>query len=215
MARTKPFDLYPDLYEEWFVRHRYAFESEIDAIRDVLPPGCGVEIGVGTGLFAERLGISDGVEPSAAMASLAAKRRVHVCRGVAEELPYHDGLFDFALMVTTICFVDDPRRAIMEMKRVVRTGGLVVQAFVDRDSPLGSQYEQSKEQNVFYRDAVFYSVEDIIHELEKAGLDIRTVRQTVFGELDVITAAQAHESGHGRGGFVVRRRQIIKVSNGL
>jgi hypothetical protein len=94
MARTKPFDLYRDQYEEWFVQHQFVFESEIDAIRHDLPEGHGVEIRVGTGLFAQRLRIVDGAEPSPAMAFLAMRRGVHVCRGVAEELPYHDGLFD-------------------------------------------------------------------------------------------------------------------------
>jgi SAM-dependent methyltransferase len=113
-------------------------------------------------------------------------------------------------MVTTICFVDDPQRAVLEMKRVIHPGGLVVQAFADRDSPLGSRYERFKDQNVFYRDAVFFSTDDIIRVLKKAGLVIRTVRQTVFGELDAMAARQLHAPGHGRGGFVVISATVPK-----
>ncbi len=203
MPRTRAFEMHRDQYEDWFVRNRFAFESELLAIRDALPKGRGVEIGVGTGLFAEKLGISDGVEPSAHMADLAAKRGIHVCRGVAEELPYHDASFDFALMVTTICFVDDPQRAIQEMRRVVRKGGLLVLAFVDRSSPLGVQYENFKEQNIFYRDATFYSVDDILKILKAAGLNVEHIRQTVFGPLDSIKDVQQYKEGYGEGGFVV------------
>ncbi len=203
MARTEPFDRHRDQYEQWFVDHRWVFESELAAIRDALPSGKGIEIGVGTGLFAEKLGIADGVEPSAAMAALAGRRGIHVCRGVAEELPYHDASFDFALMVTAICFVDSPQQAVGEMKRILRPGGTLVLAFVDRASPLGAKYEEFKAENVFYRDAVFYSVADIRQVLTAAGLTVATVRQTVFGELDAIRTVQAAEDGSGRGGFVV------------
>lgn len=35
MARTRPFDQYRDRYEEWFVFHRFVYESERAAIRAV------------------------------------------------------------------------------------------------------------------------------------------------------------------------------------
>jgi len=106
-------------------------------------------------------------------------------------------------MVTTICFVDDPRKAIREMRRVVRKGGLLVLAFVDRASPLGAQYEAFKEQNVFYKDATFYSVDDILQMLKAEGLEVETITQTVFGPLDAIHHVQPYKKGYSEGGFVV------------
>ncbi len=209
MARTEPFDQHRDQYEQWFVEHPQVFESELAAIRAALPRGTGIEIGVGTGLFAEKLGITDGVEPSAAMAALARQRGIHVCRGVAEELPYHDSSFDFALMVTAICFVDSPDKAVREMKRILRPGGTLVLAFVDRASPLGRTYEEYKAQNVFYRDAQFYSVQDIRQVLNSAGLEVTRVSQTVFGELDEVKTVQIAEEGSGRGGFVVISAKVL------
>jgi SAM-dependent methyltransferase len=50
----------------------------------------GVEIGVGTGLFAVPLGILIGVEPSPRMAELARYRGIEVLENVAEELPFAD-----------------------------------------------------------------------------------------------------------------------------
>lgn len=203
MAKTHPFDEHLDRYEQWFKDHRFVYESELAAIKAALPSGNGLEIGVGSGLFASRLGIADGVEPSAAMAAPAFERGIHVARGVAEDLPYHDNQFDFALMVTTICFVDHPERSVGEMTRVVRPGGAVILAFVDRDSPLGQVYEQFKEQNVFYRDAVFYTAEELLDRMNEAGLQHTESHQTVFGRMDDIDEVQHARPGYGEGGFVI------------
>lgn len=208
MPRTEPFDMHRDQYEQWFIKNSYVFNTELAVIRKLLPKGTGVEIGVGTGLFAERLGITYGVEPSAVMARLALERGIHVCRGVAEDLPYHDGIFDFALMVTTICFVDDPRISIKEMARIVKSGGSVIIAFVDKNSSLGKQYECFKENNVFYKDADFYSTKDILHLVESIGLVETVIRQTVFGELKDIDMVQASQEGFGNGGFVVLAAKV-------
>ena len=205
MARVEPFERHSDAYEAWFQRFPKVYESEIDAIRAALPEGRGVEIGVGSGLFASPLGIAEGVEPSAAMAGLARERGIHVSRGVAEDLPYHDHHFDFALMVTTICFVDDPVRALAEISRIVKPGGAVILAFVDRDSALGGIYEEIREGNLFYRDATFYSVAQIEDYLNNGGFIVETISQTVFGDLGTIHEVQPAKSGHGEGGFVVLR----------
>ena len=41
------------------------------------------------------------------MADKASKLGIHVLPGIAENLPILNSTFDFVLMVTTICFVDD------------------------------------------------------------------------------------------------------------
>lgn len=161
-----------------------------------------------SGLFAKELGISDGVEPSAHMADLAIQRGIHVCRAVAEELPYHNHVFDFALMVTTICFVDNPQAAIGEMVRIVRPGWRIIIAFVNRASPLGKQYELHQQENVFYRDATFYSAEQVIHLLERENVEIAEIKQTVFGKLDDIQTVQDYEEGFGKGGFVILTAKV-------
>ncbi len=208
MARVEPFERHSDAYEAWFQRFPKVYESEVNAIRAALPEGCGVEIGVGSGLFASLLGITEGVEPSAAMAMLARGRGIHVSRGVAEDLPYHDHHFDFALMVTTICFVDDPMRALAEISRIVKPDGVVILAFVDRDSALGMMYEEIKEENLFYRDATFYSVAQIENYLSASGFIVETITQTVFGDLETINEVQPAKPGHGKGGFVVLRARV-------
>ncbi len=206
MPKTEPFDKHLDLYEEWFVQNRYVYESELAAIRALLPvEGEGVEIGVGSGLFAAPLGIGTGVEPSEVMAAKARERGIRVIPGVAEDLPLEDTSFDYALMVTTICFVDDVERSLQETARILKKGGVFILAFVDKESPVGRIYQAMKEESLFYRPATFFSTEELLQALAKAGLKKERIVQTVFGTLDAVKEVQPMREGYGEGSFVVIR----------
>lgn len=206
MPGVNAFEQHVSQYEQWFMDHPLAYVSELHAMRELLPEqGRGVEIGVGTGRFAAPLGISTGIEPSPAMGELAKKRGVDVIRGVAEKLPFKDHEFDFALMVTTICFLDDMDAAFSEACRILKPGGFFIIGFVDRDSPLGKLYQSKKEQSAFYRDATFYSVDDILPHMKKAGFSDFTFRQTLFKPLEEIGEREPVAEGHGKGSFVVIR----------
>jgi SAM-dependent methyltransferase len=202
-------------YEQWFLDHPPAYVSELHAVRELLPmKGSGIEIGIGTGRFAAPLGIQRGIEPSAAMAQLAREKGIEVLAGVAENLPFRDEEFDYVLMVTTVCFLDDMDQAFSEVRRVLRPGGLFVAGFIDRESPLGRQYLQRKDKSVFYRDAVFYSVPEIVEHMKRAGFDQFDFRQTLFTPLDRMELPDPVEHGHGRGSFVVVRGTKSSPANG-
>ena len=164
-----------------------------------------MEIGIGTGRFAAPLGIKVGVEPAQAMRKVAQERGLKVIEGVAEALPFKDQQFDFALMVTTLCFVDDVERAFQEARRVIKPGGCFINGFVDRNSVLGKIYQRYKDHNVFYKVAEFYSVDEVVSHLEKAGFQDFTFTQTIFHKLDEITEAEPVKKGYGEGAFVVVR----------
>jgi len=204
MAKTEPFERHKVKYEEWFEKNEFAYKSELQAVRYLLPKrGTGVEIGVGTGRFAEPLGIRVGIEPSKAMREVAQKRGIEVIDGVAEELPFEDCLFDFALMVTTICFVDDIEASFKEAFRVINPAGSFINGFVDRNSSLGKFYQQHRDKNVFYKIATFYSVDEVIFYLKKAGFRDLTFTQTIFHTLEEIKEVEAIKEGYGEGSFVV------------
>ncbi len=204
MPRIRPFEEHLDEYENWFVENRLAYESELEAVRAHLPKGGrGLEIGVGSGLFAQPLGVGHGVEPSPRMRSVAAGRGIQVVEGVAEDLPFDDGVFDFTLMVTTICFVDDARKSLAEARRVVCTGGRVVVGLVDRDSPVGRSYLEHQDESVFYRNATFFTTDEVLSLMEAVGLGSIHVTQTLFHSLDRITGVEEPREGYGQGSFVV------------
>ena len=204
MAKSETFEKHAERYDLWFERHPHAFRAELEAVRPLVPSGAtGLEVGVGTGRFALPLGITNGLEPAAAMARRAAERGIRVVRGAAENLPYRNETFDFVLLVTTICFVDDAARTFRESRRVLRPGGAVIVGFVDRESAIGKRYLETKDESVFYRDARFFSVEEITDLLRENGFGRFRFRQTLFRRLNEIDGPEPTKEGVGEGSFVV------------
>jgi len=196
MARTEPFDKYLNDYEEWFKENRYVYESEVEAVRHFIPVDKkGIEIGIGTGSFAVPFNIKEGVEPSTAMRYYSLWLGLTVYNGTAENLPLKDKSYDFALMVTTICFVDDVEKAFREVRRILKPGGSFIIGFVDKKSSLGKTYEKLKDKNKFYRYATFYSVDEVKRYLKVTGFGKLKIIQTVFGELKEIQELQKFKKG--------------------
>jgi len=50
-------------------------------------------------------------------------RRVRVVRARAEQLPFEDGSFDCAVSTLVLCTVEDPARALSEIRRVLKPDG--------------------------------------------------------------------------------------------
>ena len=198
------FDKHAREYDQWFETHTYAYESEVAAVRSLLPrSGKGLEVGVGTGRFASRVGIKVGVEPAQAMASIARQRGIEVYEARAEALPFADASFDSVLTVTTICFFSDPLQALWEMRRVLKPQGHIVIGMIDKDSPLGKSYEAKKGKSTCYRYAHFHSVTQVINWLMQSGFDAIKTCQTIFKLPKEMTAVEPAKDGYGEGGFVV------------
>jgi len=200
-SKATQFDECTADYDAWFDSHHDLYQAELAAVRSLLPTcGKGIEIGVGTGRFAASLGIAVGVEPSPQMAEMARLRGINVIEGVAEALPFDDGSFDFALMVTVDCFLSDVTKAFHEAYRILKTNGVLIVGFIDRESALGLQYAERKERSQFYRGATFHSVGELGTYLRHAGFSGLTYRQALLpGEARDFTILE----GHGSGGFVV------------
>ena len=206
MFATSPFDAYHERYEAWFVNHEAAYLSELLAVRVLTPlTGLGLEIGVGSGRFAAPLGIRIGFDPSAAMLSYAARRGIAVVRSVAEAMPFRTASFDFALNVTTICFLDDVKAALAETYRVLKPAGQLIIGFIDRTSALGEQYETHKSENVFYQAATFFSAEEVAGLLNESGFSAQVWVQTLSRPLSQIREPEPAQPGSGRGAFLAVR----------
>ena len=204
MSHTTAFDLHTLEYDDWFEKHAPAYEAELSAMRRFVPTtGSGLEVGVGTGRFAQPLGIAVGVDLASAMLGLARQRGVSVCQAAGEQLPFRDGQFDFVVLVTVVCFVEDIARLLDEAQRVVKSGGKLIVGFIDRRSALGQMYELRKESNVFYRDAHFYTTPDIAGAMRQIRLDELHVCQTLIGMPGDSPAEYAVLEGYGDGAFVV------------
>ena len=207
MPKTEPFDTFFAEYEAWFENHPKIYEAELNALRELLPPfEKGVEIGVGTGRFALPLGIKKGVEPSESMARISRSKGIETVAGIAEKLPFKAASFDLVLMVTTICFVDDPQKSISELYRILCAGGSAIIGFVERDSAIGREYEKKRQTSRFYQAARFFSTQEVTGFLRAAGFESVTCCQTLFGE-SLEAARTSVKNGSGEGAFVAVRAQ--------
>jgi hypothetical protein len=112
-------------------------------------------------------------------------------------------VFDYVLVVTTICFVDSPRAMLDEARRVLRPSGALVIGFIDRTSAIGRHYEAHREESAFYRDATFYGASEVEDMLRGAGFTVRGWSQTLFGASPAIQEIEPARPGIGEGAFVV------------
>jgi ubiquinone/menaquinone biosynthesis C-methylase UbiE len=196
------FDKHYKKYDAWYDNHKFAFLSELNAIRKVLPRNKkGLEIGVGTGRFASGLGIEYGVDPSENMLKIARKRGIDARRASGERLPFDSSTFDYAVVIITLCFVKDPVKVLIEAKRVLRKRGKIIIAIIDKDSFLGRFYQGEK--SLFYRQAHFFGVKEVTNLLKMSGFGRITYYQTIYKFPDKINSVEKSKKGFGEGGFVV------------
>ena len=206
MSDIRVFDSYVDEYEKWYEEYPEVYQSELIAIREHLsrlPENIrGIEVGLGTGRFAQPLGIKEGVEPSAPMAALAAKRGIETMDAVGEHLPYGDLNFDFVLFVT-VCYLKSVKDSMEEAHRVLKRGGAVIVGFLDKDRLIAQAYKERGARSRFFAQAQFYRPKRIKSILEQAGFKDISFNQTLFNELEEINQLQLPQPGYGQGSFVV------------
>lgn len=207
MPKTSAFESHSDAYDEWFEINADLYAAELATVRELLPknPEQGLEVGVGSGKFSGPLGIKTGVEPCEEMAAKARALGIEVHPGVAEELPFADQSFPFVLSVTTICFVDDVAKTFAESFRVLQPGGSILVGFVDKESELGKKYQANKDKSRFYREATFFSTQELLDALTVAGFGSLQCKQSLIPD----TPEGTVRDGHGEGAFVV-----IKATRG-
>ncbi len=170
MAKTQSFEQHADAYEVWFEKNQTIYEDEVQTAKKLIGSASnGLEIGIGSGKFALPLGIKIGIEPSKRMRQLAQEKGLEAIDGIAENLPFENEKFDFAVMITTICFVDDLFEALSEAYRVIIPGGFLLIGMVEKKSPMGKEYLEKKTKSKFYGEASFYSTQEVTALAQKAG----------------------------------------------
>ena len=106
------FNAQADGYDAWYDTElgKSIFTMEVDCLKPLLHRHKRpyLEIGVGSGQFAQALGVEYGVDPSLALLSKAQYRGIRTLKNTGEKLPFVDELIGRVLIALTLCFVDDP-----------------------------------------------------------------------------------------------------------
>ena len=179
------FDVFAKRYDEWYDKPfgKSAFTLEKDCIeslfKNLKQPF--LEVGVGTGRFAQALKIGYGTDVSTGVLKFAKQREIITVKGRGESLPFVDSFFGAVFIIVTLCFVDEPVKVLKEASRVLKEDGAVILGLILKESPWASFYEEKgKAGNIFYRIAKFYSFEELKTIVGKAGLKIVEMRSTMF-----------------------------------
>jgi SAM-dependent methyltransferase len=197
-------DQHVEVYDSWFAQHSFVSQSEIEAVREMLPEGdklLGLEVGLEKGRYWQALHVKEGL--SKTMRTKAIEHGIETMDVVAEQLPYSDLKFDFVLMLFCVSYFKRLNIALREAYRVLKNDGALVIGFIDKESPIGRAYEAQKNESIFYKHANFYSVDTLVNELSDAGFRHFSFRQTLLGELENIQEFQPAKEGYGEGSFVV------------
>ena len=179
------FDVYAKRYDAWYDKPfgKSAFNLEKACIeslcKNLRQPF--LEVGVGTGRFAQALTIEYGIDISTGVLELATKREIIVVKGKGESLPFADSFFGGVFIVVTLCFADKPVKILKEASRVLKADSAVILGLILKESPWASFYREKGEAgNIFYKIATFYSFEELKTMGKKAGLEIVKISSTMF-----------------------------------
>jgi len=156
-------------YEDWFRsdlgQSVFALQKEL-LLKVWAPVGPQrvLEVGCGSGVFLEWISslghMVSGVDPSGLGIELSRKRLGGVAglqKAFAEDLPFSDNEFDTVALITSLEFVDNPEKALLEAFRVAR--GTVLLGVMNKYS-VGriNQFLEQFWKDSFYANARFFSV---------------------------------------------------------
>ena len=213
------FDRYAAEFDAWFGENRALYLSELHALEAAGPKGLVLDLGVGSGIFASRLGTALGVDVSRKVLQLSKRRGLEVLLGDVKHLPVKDGAFDSVIISFTICFVDDAQAMLNEASRVLAGKGRLILGEITLDSGWGRLYaREGKKGHKFYSKAKFLTAKETKNLLSRAGFRIERAFGTVgfapTEEPQVEEAARVdfgNPSEVGRYGFVcVRAKKSLR-----
>jgi SAM-dependent methyltransferase len=181
---VSPFDTLASEYDAWFDKDgSLIFFIEAQAFKTLLPslPKPWLEIGVGSGRFAQALRIETGIDPSNKLIKIARRRGIKAYEGRGEQELFNEGTVGTVFLIVTLCFLDSPLDVLKEAYRILAPSGKIVLGLVLKESPWGRFYQQQKEKgHRFYKFATFYSRDEAVELLTQASFVTERIISTLF-----------------------------------
>jgi ubiquinone/menaquinone biosynthesis C-methylase UbiE len=220
MTGKQLFDDWPERYDRWFDTPigKAVLRHESELILDMLRPGRGeliLDAGSGTGIFTREFLARGadvvGLDISYAMLRRAVDKNAVFARRVVTadmaRLPFGESAFDKTVSVTALEFIADERRAVAELFRVTKRGGVIVVATLNSLSPWALQRRENARhdsESVFSR-VIFRSPAELLAAAPIAGVcrtAVHFAKDDNPAELDRI---EREGQGLDTGAFVAAR----------
>jgi ubiquinone/menaquinone biosynthesis C-methylase UbiE len=187
--KVNAFNRVAESYDKWYdhSQGKQIFTAERNAINFMIPSdGLGVEIGAGTGAFAQSLQNENRVivclDPSKSMVSVAREKSIHNILGYGDYAPFRS-VFTFAYMVTVIEFLEHPVRTLLDIKKICKNNAPIVLLFINAKSQWGAFYaELGIKGDPVFRHARLYGLDEIVEIFELARLKITEIKGTLSSE---------------------------------
>ena len=209
--KSQLFDDWPEKYERWFTTPIgfLVRRVEWELIFELLRPGPGdfiLDAGCGTGIFTlEMLSCGarvTGLDLSLPMVKRSAGKALvfpfQPVLGNILRLPFPDNSFGKTVSITALEFIPDGEKAVEELFRVTRKGGVVVVATLNRRSPWAERRkEEAKRGPSLFQKVVFRSPEELAALAPQRG-ETRTAVHFAKDATPVL-AARVEEEGRRKG----------------
>lgn len=186
----------PKDYDAWYEtpigRLSDRFEKElVFSLIEIKHGEAALDVGCGTGNYtielarkgAKVIGIDSSEEMVAYARIKAKKANIETSFHAADamNLPFQDSSFDTVISNGLLCFLKEPEKALMEMRRVLKPGGRMVIGVLNRWSPW-ALFRRVKGffKDTLYNQAHFISPPELEGLIRGAGLDLKETRTCLF-----------------------------------
>ena len=182
------FNLKANEYEEWYFTDEgsLVLNAEIRGLDRLLPKeGIGIEIGGGTGIFSKLLTTANRsiicLDPSIKMLKHAKNKGLQTILGLAEKTPLKNSCLDFAFMVTSLEFVQNPLNTLSSVNSILKGRGVLVILIINRESSWAEYYKSlGEDQAPLLSRANFFTFNEVLELLKKVGFKFLSALATLI-----------------------------------
>ena len=205
-------------YDDWYdtPKGMQVLKSELEAVNFLIPcRGVGMEMGAGTGIFAERLSTDERVvvclDPSAGMLGRSRERSLISIIASGHWPPFRLMCIDFVYLVTVLEFLKEPSIALRMIAGLLKPDAPMVVLTINSESKWGSFYERlGRKGNLIFSNSKLYNYEEARAIMEEAGMVVTESFGTVTSGPEDPEAGDERVEPGPKAGVLLFRAEVKK-----